>query len=78
MLREACNCTKGKTSPWVFFIFLKLFNPEDTGRKLNVFKTFRRSPGRLLNVLCTFNLGPVYTGKCYQITQCVSNNLSMF
>ena len=30
--------------------------PEDTARKLNVHKTFRRRPGRLLNVLCTFNL----------------------
>ena len=29
--------------------------PVDTGRKLNVHKTFRRHPGRLLNVLCTFN-----------------------
>ena len=35
-------------------------NPVDTGRKLNVHKTFRR---RLLNVLCTFNLRPVSTGK---------------
>ena len=34
----------------------------DTGRKLNVHKMFRRRPGRLLNVLCTFNLGPVSTG----------------
>ena len=34
----------------------------DTGRKLNVHKTFRRRPGRLLNVLCTFNLCPVSTG----------------
>ena len=32
------------------------FFPADTGRKLNVHKTFRRLPGRLLNVLCTFNL----------------------
>ena len=31
----------------------------DTGRKLNVYKTFRRRPGRLLNALCTFNLRPV-------------------
>ena len=30
--------------------------PVDTARKLNVHKTFRRRPGRLLNVLCTFNL----------------------
>ena len=35
--------------------------PVDTGRKLNVHKTFRRRPGRLLNVLCTFNLHPVAT-----------------
>ena len=34
----------------------------DTGRKLNVHKTFRRSPGRILNVLCSFNLRPVSTG----------------
>ena len=31
-------------------------HPVGTGRKLNVHKTFRRRPGRLLNVLCTFNL----------------------
>ena len=36
--------------------------PVDTGRKLKVHKTFRRRPGRLLNVLCTFNLRPVSTG----------------
>ena len=35
--------------------------PVDTGRKLNVYKTFRKRPGRLLNVLCTFNLRPVST-----------------
>ena len=38
-------------------------NPVDTVRKLNVHKTFRRCPGRLLNVLCTFNLRPLSTGK---------------
>ena len=38
-------------------------NLVDTGRKLNVHKTFRRRPGRLLNVLCKFNLRPVSTGK---------------
>ena len=38
------------------------YYPVDTGRKLNVHKTFRRRPGRLLNVLCTFNLHPVTTG----------------
>ena len=36
--------------------------PVDTGRKLSVHKTFRRHQGRLLNVLCTFNLRPVATG----------------
>ena len=36
----------------------------DKGRKLNVHKTLRRRPGRLLNVLCTFNLRPVSTGTC--------------
>ena len=36
--------------------------PADRGRKLNVHKTFRRRPGRLLNVLCTFSLRPVSTG----------------
>ena len=39
--------------------------PVDTGRKLNLHKTFRRRPGRLLNVLCRFNLRPVPIGpKC--------------
>ena len=37
--------------------------PVDTEHKLNVHKTFRRRPGRLLNVSFTFNLGPVSTGK---------------
>ena len=36
--------------------------PVDTGRELNVHKTFRRCPGYLLIVLCTFNLRPVSTG----------------
>ena len=35
------------------------YTPVDTGRKLNVHKTFK---GRPLNVLCTFNLPPVSTG----------------
>ena len=41
---------------------IMVFFPVDTGRKLNVHKTFRRRLGRLLNVLCTFNLRPVSTG----------------
>ena len=38
--------------------FISCHIPVDTGRKLNVHKR----PGRLLNVLCTFNLRPVSTG----------------
>ena len=45
------------------FQYLLQKNPIDTGRKLNVNKTFRRRPRRLLNVLCTFNLSPLSTGK---------------
>ena len=33
----------------------------EIGRKVNLRKTFRRRPGRLLNVLCTFNLRTVST-----------------
>ena len=40
----------------------KPLNPLGTGCKLNIHKTFKRRPGRLLNVLCTFNLRPVSTG----------------
>ena len=36
--------------------------PIDTGRKVNVHNTFRRRPGRILNLLCTFNERPVSTG----------------
>ena len=38
-------------------------NAANTGRKLNVHKMFRRCPGRLLNVFCTFNLRPVSAGN---------------
>ena len=41
---------------------MKTLVPQDTGRKLNVHKTFRRRPGHLLNALCTFNLRPVSRG----------------
>ena len=46
--------------------------PVDTRRKLNVHKRFRRRPGRLLNVLYTFNLRPVSTGT--DITENGYNN----
>ena len=42
-------------------------NPLDTRRKLNVYKTFRRRPRRLLNLLCTFNLRLVSTGKTTEL-----------
>ena len=43
-----------------------MFNdPTDTGCKLNVHKTFGKRPGRLLNILCTFNLRPVSTGETF-------------
>ena len=45
-----------------------LYYPIDTRRKLNVHKTFRRRPRRLLNVLCTFNLRPVSKGYIYKET----------
>ena len=44
----------------------KILCPVDTGRKLNVHKTFRRRPGHLLNVLCTFNLCPVSAGWIHE------------
>ena len=40
-----------------------IYSLRDTERKLNKYKTFRRHPGRLLNVLCTFNLRPVSAGR---------------
>ena len=46
--------------------FINIHYPVDTWLKLNVHKTFRRCPGRLLNVLCAFNLCPVFTGTSLQ------------
>ena len=51
----------------------------DTGGKLNVHKTFRRRPARLLNVLCTFSLRSVSTGfkgsmKRFQSRPCNPRN----
>ena len=45
-----------------FDVSLVLNYPVDIGRKLNVHKTFRRRPGRLLNILCTSSLRPVSAG----------------
>ena len=56
-------------NPVRYFLFVSaptlivcLSFPVDTGRKLNVHKTFRSRPERLLNVLYTFILRPVPTG----------------
>ena len=49
------------------FRYSILGSPVDGGRKLNVHKTFIRLPGRLLNVLCTFNLRPVSTGRLFEL-----------
>ena len=51
--------------------------PVDTGRKLNVHKTFRRRPGRLLNVLYTFNLRPVSTGYRSNWGVCKTSRLKL-
>ena len=69
------QCLINSISAWTFTYFVFQFSnvfitlripcpcfPVDTGRKLNVHKTFRRCPGRLLNVLCTFNLRSVSMG----------------
>ena len=40
----------------------RYFASVDTGHKLNVHKTFRRCPGCLLNILCTFDLNPGFMG----------------
>ena len=72
--------------PFLFWIFglvgkqldnkAKIYFSVDTGRKLNVHKTFRSRPGRLLNVLCTFNLRPVSAGfKIYDITKQIYRQL---
>ena len=45
---------KGRLKPVVAFYFYD--KPLDTGRKLKVHETLRKRLGRLLNVLCTFNL----------------------
>ena len=43
--------------------FLQSNYPLNTGRKLNVSKTFSKRPERLLNVLCGCNLHPVPRGR---------------
>ena len=57
------NFTWSRTNSQEIVNFVSIVGPHplDTGRKLNVHKTFRRCPGRFMNVLRTFNLRPVST-----------------
>ena len=59
--KKVMNCYTRRTK--LEDLLCLYYNPVDIGRKLNVHKTFRRRPGCLLNVVCTFNLRPVSTGK---------------
>ena len=52
------------------------FFPADTGCKLNVHKTFKRRSGRLLNVLCTFNLRPMSTGLVHETLMHLSHKMA--
>ena len=51
-------------------IYCRTTFPVDTERKLNV--TIRRRTGRPLNVLCTYNLRPVFIG----MPKCDFNNVA--
>ena len=71
---KGCETFMNKMSvKWklVFFLLVlvttldPLARPHRHRRKLNVHKTFRRRPGRLQSVLCTFDLR-----LCLQGTQC--------
>ena len=59
----------------MMIIQVTLKDPVDIGSILNVPKTFRRRLGRLLNVLCTFNLRPVSVGEevcAFYYKECLS------
>ena len=45
---------------WLSLLW-RFFCLADTGRKLSIYKAYRIRPGRLLNILCTFNLRSVST-----------------
>ena len=45
---------------------LDIMHPLDAGRKLNKHETFRRCSRRLLGVLLTLNLRPVFSGHACQ------------
>ena len=52
-----CSCANS-----VFWKKIRINYHLDTERKWNILKTFKRRPGRFLNVLCTFNLHSVSMG----------------
>ena len=52
---EALNSSLQLPANWKPF-------PLGTGQKLDVYKTFKIFPRRLLNVMCTFNLRSVTSG----------------
>ena len=67
--------------PLQFFSALNTFSilPPWHGRKLNVHKKFRRRLGRLMSVLCTFNLCAVSrVWFVFLYVRCVSKILEVF
>ena len=71
---ENGNPTDHVSTRYEFSFTLKIVYPVDTGRKLNVHKTFRRRPGRLMYVQFTFCVYGVTTSHFYKkAMQCESN-----
>ena len=56
----------------------KAISPLETGRKFNVHKTFWRRPGRLLNVLCTFNLHPAFRGSFFIVNSIKCKRFALY
>ena len=75
LLRSQYLCSvrgwNSQLCPWNFskILWSVIFSeryPQCAGRKLNVYKTFKRSTGRFLNVLCTINSCPVSGGTGFR------------
>ena len=72
MKKEACS-RNSEINFYQIYTEGIIYIPVDTGSKLNVHKTFRRRPERLLNILCKFNLRPVSTGiRLSLICSCIN------
>ena len=67
-----------KTGFYVVRTFLCIFPPLGTGCEMNVFKTFRIRPERLLNVLCTFNYVCPLSKECAQDEMVRYPNINVF